>query len=442
MLEQFKRYISEKKLWDSSHHRLLLAISGGVDSMVLADLLKHVNVNFAFAHVNFGLRGEASDKDEELVKKVADAYGIPFYRYNPATTVYAQDKGISTQMAARELRYAWFEQLMKEEGYHYLLTAHHADDALETSLLNLSRGTGIKGITGIALKSDTIIRPLLFANKEEIVEYATSNGLEWREDASNASDKYVRNKIRHRVIPTLKKINPQVVTHFNLTTDRLEAAAYAFNEQVEKLKKEYVSQQGDVLHIDKQLLSLPQGLVFLQAILEPYGFQYPALKAHDFTNSGAVLSAETYVLLHDREALVLQTKQDFQPDFELLTIEKSQTALSTVFGKITISHHQEKPFSIERDKQVALLDADLLQWPLTLRVWERGDRFRPLGMKGEKKVSDFMIDAKIPVNLKNRQLVLTSADQIVWLVGHRIDDRFKVSDKTNSLVRIHFDGII
>ncbi|MEO9965007.1 MAG: tRNA lysidine(34) synthetase TilS [Reichenbachiella sp.] len=435
--QHFENYIRRQKLF-GPNDRLLLAVSGGLDSMVLAHLIRASGHTFAIAHCDFQLRQLASDQDSAFVQSYAKLNGISCYHKKFETQAYAKQQKLSTQLAARELRYDWFSELMKDKGFDYLLTAHHANDQLETMLYNLTKGTGVAGLRGIPVKIENIRRPLLFATREEIEQYAMQHNIEWREDSSNQDDKYRRNLIRHRVVPPLKEINPALERTLLNTSRRFDALEKLLLVECKRIKAKYM-----IKNLDNELLSLSWyeeskgGLAILTELLKGYGFnsnQCASISdAIDTQSSGKQFFSSQYVLGIDRESLIILPNDD-QPIVDLVINEQDEE-LSTAVANFTFEK-TETTDGWTKNRNEAYLDADKIEFPLKLRNWQQGDVFHPLGMKGKKKLSDFMIDEKIPVNLKSRVLVFESNQDIIWIAGHRIDDRFKITPKTKHVLII------
>ncbi len=435
MLDQFITHIREKKLLDH-HQRYLLAISGGVDSVVLAHLLKTTAIAFDMAHCNFQLRDEESDGDESLVKTLAKEMGVQVYAKAFDTLNYAEEKGISVQMAARELRYFWFHQLLDEKGYDAMVLAQHADDQLETILMNLMRETGIEGIYGMAERRERIIRPLLIFDKETIIKYAQTEKLTWREDSSNASNKYKRNYIRNELIPILKEGNPDVLTTMLQSFERLKDTGKAFfhfheNWLDQKLKKEGKYQYLEIT----DLKNTPGRKSLLYYWLRKFGFNYDQVEQLDQSihneGSGQSFLSLGFLLNVDRQALILGPIPQELLDHKIL---KETEVEFRVNDKAYHMMRLRPPFKLDKNSENAMLDQDRLTFPLTLRLWGEGDRFQPLGMKNFKKISDFLIDLKVPLIHKKNIHVLCSGEDIVWVIGLRIDDRFSVTTHTKNIL--------
>lgn len=436
MLQKFLQFIDNTQLF-KPENKILLAVSGGIDSVAMADLFYKAKFNFGIAHCNFGLRGEASDADELFVQKMAKKYKVSCHVNHFDTQGYAEKEKISTQMAARYLRYQWFNTLLTE-GFQYIATAHHQNDVLETLLLNLTRGTGIAGFHGIKAKSGKVIRPVLFADKEMIMEYIAENQLSWREDSSNESVKYQRNLIRHEVIPKLQQINPDLVRTIQNTVERVEAVENIFREQVQKLQTAILDYHGEDTYVAiADLLRKSEPALYLSEILKEYHFNYIQAKniiARLQEGAGKIFESPTHKVNIDRDQLVI-CPRSFTA-FQDVLISKEQKTYGDDRLSLQFSTEDKLEFKISREKNIAALDYDQLKFPLKLRKWKEGDWFCPLGMNKKKKLSDFMIDEKIPLNLKERVLVITSGKAICWVVDHRIDDRFKITDKTRKIYTI------
>ncbi len=437
MLEQLLNYIDKQKLWQPNE-KILVGVSGGIDSVVLAHLLSEASIPFAIAHCNFRLRGSDSDEDETFVKNLAKQLGVKIFVRQFDTKQFAERHSISIQMSARELRKAWFEDLKKTEGFDRIATAHHLNDSLETVLFNLTKGTGIAGLKGIPPQQGDYVRPLMFATRQMIKKYAISHGITWREDRSNETVKYHRNLIRHKVIPELKKINPALEATFIHSMEKIIAVANLFTEAVHEKRAVLLEPMRGGYRINKEkLLETHEFQIILYEILKPYGFNYSqtsGLVSAMQGQPGKIFESPGYLLTVDREYLFINPKEEMKNDQK--SIGQNMKEITTGRARLTFEKLKREAVTIDADRNTACLDYEKLEFPLVLRPWKKGDFFMPLGMKGKKKVSDFMIDEKIPLNLKNQVMVLQSGKNLVWIVGHRIDDRYKVTDKTRWIYKI------
>ena len=411
----------------------ILAVSGGIDSVVMAHLYAQSGYDFSIAHCNFQLRAEDSDKDESFVRALGEQLGVNVYVKHFETQKIANEKGISIQMAARELRYAWFNQLANEHGA-VIAIGHHANDVVETMLFNLAKGTGLAGLHGIKEQDGIFLRPLLWANKDEIERYAQQNNLGWCNDVSNESEKYMRNIIRRKVVPELKRINPALVNSSLRTAKRIRLAEDFMQYAISQLA--LVETRGEDVYLKKAgLEELPGKEAVLYQLLNVYGFSYDQVNTiiKSWAGTGAIFMAGKWVLNIDRDYLIL-SKHD-RAAVEVVIKEK-ETRLNVLSEKIIFNTFPILGYKISNDPAIAAMDYDRLTFPLTLRNWQQGDYFVPLGMQGRKKVSDYMIDEKIPVKLKSKLMVLVSDNEIVWLVGHRLDNRYKITKTTQMVYQV------
>lgn len=415
--------------------KILLAVSGGLDSTVLLDLAAKANLNFSVAHVNFELRGEDSKGDEYFVKELAEQYGVSFFVTRFDTLTFAKNRGVSKQMAARQLRYQWFEEIMRKEKIDLLMTAHHLNDNLETALLNFVRGTGISGMRGMPFQSNNLIRPLLLFRKEELEFYAKSKNLKWREDASNSSSDYHRNFLRHEVIPKLKEINPSLENTFLHNATRFNAEEELVKFAHQYLATQYVSQNNNQVIISKEVISQFHNKAgVLWELIKEYGFnvdQCELVMDSIFGQSGKQFHTNEFTLTVDRESFII-TKQSIEN--QLIEIRENDTSIELNNFELTLAETKNVEFSSSHLE--AYIDRECLKFPLFVRTWKNGDFFYPLGMDKKKKVSDFLIDEKISLPDKNKVLVMESENNICWVVGHRIDDRFKITDQTKSILHV------
>ncbi|TPE43663.1 tRNA lysidine(34) synthetase TilS [Pontibacter mangrovi] len=430
-----------------SHHlcqpesKILAAVSGGIDSVVLCEVLHQLKYDFAVAHCNFGLRAEDAEADQLFAKKLAKKYNVPFFTENFSTRAFAAQEKVSTQMAARTLRYEWFERVRQQEGYDYIATAHHSNDLTETILLHLTKGTGIAGLHGIPAKNGRIIRPMLAVTKDDIYEYVTERKLIWREDSSNETTKYQRNKIRHEVIPVLKEINPSLEETMQHTAERVSHAESIVAAYIENLREQSIKEAEGAVYVSLRPLQNATGLpLVLHELLRPFHFSYSVvLELAEALEgiSGKQFDSPTHTLVKDRDQLVLTPRN--LSSFGSILINEGDTAAEAGNLYFKIKYVDADKYKLNTKPHVAALDADQLKFPLKLRSWQEGDWFVPLGMNGKKKVSDFLIDKKVPANLKRQTLVLVSDQSIAWVVNQRPDNRFKVTDKTERVVEISLE---
>ena len=439
MLIEFTKYCQKEKLFKPDD-KILLAVSGGVDSVVMCELFYLAGYKFGIAHCNFKLRGEESDEDEKFVRDLADKYKAKFYLKTFETKKYAVSNGISIQMAARELRYKWFEELLKSENYKYIATAHHSDDQIETFFINILRGTGIAGLHGILPKQNNIIHPLLFSNRKRIEDFRKKNNLKFREDSSNISEKYLRNKIRHRIIPLLKDINPEFEQIINKNIERFRETEKIYASQIEKERNKIVEIQEDkIVFPIKKLKILDSLSTYLYEFLSPYNFSFHVVE--DIVAAlddipGKQFFSPTHRLIKDREELIITPKKHENHSVEQYTVnEKSiDKPVNLKIDKV----FSVRDFKIPQSNNIACLDYEKLKFPLILRKWKEGDYFYPLGLNSRKKLSDFFIDRKFSLLDKENAWLLCSGDKIVWIVGFRIDNRFKITKRTKKIFQIEY----
>lgn len=419
--------------------QLLIAISGGLDSVVLTHLCHELKLDIALAHCNFNLRGAESDGDEDFVLELADNLDLDVYIERFSTEEFAKDNKLSTQMAARDLRYNWFSELADSLHFDYILTAHHADDNLETFLINLSRGTGLSGLTGIPEINENIVRPLLSFSREELETYAKDHNLKWREDSSNASDTYLRNKLRHHVIPVLKETNANLIQNFQTTLEHLKDTTDIVEESLRAVAKRAIVDLDE----HKMVLDI---LPFKKAN-NPKAYLYEMFKDYGFTawddildlleaQSGKQVFSEQYRLVKDRTHLILTHRNDGvvkSSSNVSFMIEKAAINIQTPAGTLSFD---EAAAVVGHQSHVIFVDQSKLKFPLILRQWEEGDVFHPLGMKGKKKLSKYFKDEKLSLIAKENVWLLISEEKIVWVLNRRADERFKVTDKTSTIVKI------
>lgn len=440
MLERFQNYISDKQLFDKKD-KILLAVSGGVDSIVMMELFLVSGFDFAIAHCNFNLRGEESDKDELFVRELAKEKRVKCFVKGFDTYEFAVKNKLSIQMAARQLRYDWFETLVEQEGYLYYASAHHHDDQIETFFINLFRGTGISGLHGIKPKQAKLIRPLLFASRSDIESYAESNKVTFREDSSNKKTDYLRNNIRHNLIPVFQKIKPDFTDMMEKNIQRFSQAEKIYRNEIEAQKRRIIQvTKKEVKIAIAQVEKLKPIETYLYEFLSPYGYSFA--NTIDIVNSlksepGKKFFSNSHILIRDRDFLLIRKKENNQDKLikeYRIHIEDHfiSEPLKLKLDKFEISHD----FSFSEDRKIASFDFDKLIFPLILRKWEKGDCFFPLGMKNKKMLSDFFIDNKFSLFEKEDTWLLLSDDKIVWIIGHRIDNRFKVDKSTKNIFQI------
>jgi len=431
MLDKVKNFITHNSLFNKED-KLLLAISGGMDSVCLAHVLKKLGYNLELVHCNFQLRGEESKGDEKFVKHL----GIDL-EYEVKVKRFSIDKDKeSVQLQARNLRYDWFSKLQKENNA-CLLTAHHKSDVLETFLINLGRGTGLEGLHGILPKNTrNIVRPFLAVTREEIEEYCKSNRIEYREDSSNSSNAYIRNKLRHKVIPALKDIFPDIEERLWDTTTRVKESEDLLKANIALSWEDCITQSEGGMEINLEKVKTQKNPVF---------FLYESLKAYGFTKSmvhdlwsaklsGAKVQSAIHTLYKDRGMFILS--KTIHASSKTYKVGVKNAVIETEFGKIKVEVDANLPDLKSITKQECYLDSEKLHFPLILRKWEQGDKFKPLGMNGFKKISDFLIDKKIPLASKDSVWVLCSQEEIVWVLNHRLDDRYKVTPETEEVLKL------
>ncbi len=436
LLEEFEKYVAQNELFGHDD-KILLTVSGGVDSMVMMSLFAASGYRFGVAHCNFQLRGQESDEDEALVAEQARRYGVELFNRRFDTQGEMERTGESMEMAARRLRYTWFRSLCDEHGYNVIAIAHHINDSIETFFINMLRGTGLRGLTGISVQAGRIVRPLMFATRKDILDYATAHRIPYREDSSNRSTKYLRNKVRLGIVPMLREINPQFTTVMRRNISRLTDAQTFIDRSVELIRRDAMTEQGGLytLHVDRIDASLPLGYVVYEILNSMFGFKGDTVDAlcHALqqNNTGRRFYSREWVATIDRGRIVIGRIAD--EDTCMTQVE--QGVLRSYCG-----HYEycdiDMIDSVTTPDNVALVDADKLRFPLTLRRWQQGDWFVPFGMSGRKKVSDFLIDAKVSMAEKSRQFVLLSGDDVVWVVGRRADDRFRLTRQTENVLKI------
>lgn len=433
--EVFRNTVSSCRLCLKTH-RVLVAVSGGKDSMALLHLFLEEGYAVEAAHVNFRLRGNESDEDENLVARFCRERAIPFHTRSFDTRAFAEEKGLSTQMAARELRYAWFEELAGERKLDRIATAHHLQDNLETLLMNFTKGTGPRGLTGIPVRTGRIIRPLLHAAPELIMAYLEQHGIAWREDRSNREDHYHRNRIRNRVIPLLKVINPGLEHTFEVNLERFRDLDIIFGESLEHFEATHCK-TGDEIQIPLEALSHTPGIaLILEEFLKKYGFnRQDALQVLKVSETGKKILSPTHRLIRERNYWLLTGREESRGTETEIPGEGVFRAGNRL---LSVSFCDTAPPDYS-DPSSAWLDADKVSWPLRIRPWKDGDRFVPFGMKGSRLVSDYLKDRKVSASEKKDQWVVENASGILWLAGHRIADPFRITASTKKVLHLKLE---
>ena len=413
--------------------KVIVGFSGGADSITLLHILHRLGYDCLAAHCNFHLRGAESDRDEHVAAEFANHLGIPFLVTHFDTEGEAKARGISIEMAARNLRYEWFEQLRQAHHADSIAVAHHQDDSIETMLLNLIRGTGIAGLTGIKPRNRYVVRPLLCLNRAEIEQYIAAHNLSFVTDSTNLEDSYTRNKIRHHLLPLLETFNPAIRSSLLQTADNLNEVANIYHAHIKKAEQEVFDPDRGAIDI-AALKSLPSPEAVLFELLRNYGYNKDDIREilHSTENhSGKEFYSHDYRLVKDRDYLLLTKKPHGQP--EEYPIHQEDTHISLPLNLDITYITNEQGTEIRKDPAYAFLDADRLSFPLTLRRWKSGDRFVPFGMQGSQKLSDYFNNNKFSIPQKENTWLLCSGDKIVWIVGHRIDNRYKITTQTKTI---------
>ncbi len=435
IIERVQQFIEQQNLF-THNQKLIVGVSGGADSVFLIHALHQLGYDCIIAHCNFHLRNEESDRDAFFVKSLAEKLNFPLHIIDFETEKYASEQKISIEMAARELRYRWFAGLKEKEGAAYIAIAHHSDDVVETFLINMTRGTGIHGLTGIKPKKEDIVRPLLALSREEIMGYLQEKNIPFVEDSTNKESIYTRNKFRNQVIPLLQTINPSFCESILQNIGHLQQAETFIADQLSAIKKELFVEKENAYYISIEKLKQENSPIFiLYELLHPYGFQASVI--NDIYCgldgiSGKQYLSEKYRILKNREWLILSEKRTENPI--IYNIRDTDTDINDPI-KMTITYEENKPdFMIIKNKRFCYLDADKLIFPLEIKKWEKGDSFVPFGMKNRKKVSDFFIDQQFSILEKEQTWLLLSGGEIAWIVGERSDDRFKINRITKKIM--------
>ncbi|MBT3547130.1 MAG: tRNA lysidine(34) synthetase TilS [Flavobacterium sp.] len=436
MLKKFKHHLHQNFPF-LKDGRLLIAVSGGIDSVVLVHLCHQLNLNFSLCHCNFNLRGQESDDDEAYVKNLAKNLQIPVYTTSFETEKYAKENKVSIQVAARDLRYAWFYELLENKHYDYVLTAHNTNDNLETFIINLTRGSGLEGFTGIPPINNKAVRPLLAFSRDDITLFAIKNEIVWREDKSNARIKYIRNKVRHKVIPTLQEINPHVLESFQNTLEYLNESQSIICDATKNISEKIVTYENDLLKLNcKKLTELSNKKAYLYQLLHTYGFTaWNDVVDLISGQAGKQVFSKTHRLLKDRNFLILTTNTKNITEKGPFLIKETSTEISHPIN-LTI---QETSDGIPENKHQIIINKDLVSYPLSLKKWHHGDAIYPIGMTGSKKISQLFKDKKLSLLDKEKIWLLCDAkDTIIWVIGLRQDRRFTVNKTTKNRLKISF----
>lgn len=439
MVSAIKQFIVNRNLCDTNH-RILIAVSGGIDSVVMLDLLLKVGYDISIAHCNFKLRGDESDEDEDFVVELAKKYQVELFAKSFDTGEYARKNKCSIQEAARELRYEWFDELVKINKIDRIAVGQHLDDQVETFFINLFRGSGVKGLKSIPVKRGKVIRPLMFTSRKEIEDYAKENRLEFREDSSNKSDKYLRNKIRRKLLPVLADVNPSYQDDITKSLKYLEEDNQIMQSLLSDWRKEIIGKDSGNLKIK---ISTIKDLSHLKTfyLLKDFGFSRDVsdqiTESLQSQKSGKLFYSTTHQLLIDREFLIL--KEIGVPEgYDTYLIEDNQKQINEPVHLVVNKQAVDHTFKINEDASFAYFDVDKITFPLTIRRWKTGDRFMPFGMTGSKLVSDYLIDAKINRFDKENVWVMLSGGEIIWLIGYRSSDCYKINEDTKTILEINF----
>lgn len=435
--QKVQSFIEQEHLL-SPNAKVLAALSGGADSVALLHILRALEYNCVAVHCNFHLRGEESDRDEAFVQKLCAKLEIPLHITHFETIKYAQENRLSIEMAARQLRYNWFYEILKQENAEAIAVAHHADDNIETLLMNLTRGTGLKGLTGIPVRNEKVVRPLLCLERKTIDAYITDNKLEFVVDSTNNENEYLRNKFRNVLLPLLEELNPAVRNTLYNSIERFRGTYDIYARAIDTIRQQILKKENDYVSIDIALLKQQANAeTVLYELLQDFGFHADTISNIACSldgQAGKVFFSEHFRLTKDRDFLIVeQYEQKSEASFFInVNYSENDSPIPIQLKKLL----QDEYFLLSKDKNCVHLDLDTLRFPLELRRWKAGDSFYPLGMKQQKKVSDFLIDEKVSRPDKENTWVLLSDNNIVWIVGHRIDNRFKVRPKTCQILEI------
>ncbi len=435
--KKFKKYILENHLFEKKD-KLLLALSGGCDSVALFHLLIKYNYHFSAVHCNFKLRGKDSDKDEQFVTDLCKRYDIQLFKTSFNTTEYAEQNKLSLEEAARNLRYDWFEEVRYRNNFAFILTAHHLNDKIETFFINLIKGTGIKGLRSILPKNDKVVRPLLFAERKEIKKFCQNNNIQYRTDKSNNDTNFLRNKLRHQVVPVFSEINPKFSESMNKNFQILSELENIYQEYIQENINNIVSYRNNLYYIDLEKLlqsSAPISLMF--EIIRSFGFNSARneliFKSLNTLQTGKIFYSDTHRILKTEKFLIIDKKK-YSDNNTLYITEKLN---NNDIPELSFSILKKIPEILKTDSDTVLIDFEKIRFPLIVRNYSEGDFFFPFGMKGKKLLSDFFTDKKINLFERERIKLLTTADnQIIWIIGLRSDERFKITKHTQKVLQI------
>jgi tRNA(Ile)-lysidine synthase len=439
--EKFIQFFKERNLLQG---KFLAAVSGGVDSAVLCELCKQSGIQFTIGHCNFQLRGQESERDETFVRSLGEKYAVEVFVKRFDTNAFAEEKKISIQEAARDLRYGWFVELKKEKGFSFTLLAHHADDNIETLLMNFFRGTGLQGLTAMPeenLDEKFFLRPLLDVRRKEIIEFAQQNNLQWMEDSSNASSKYTRNFFRNELLPAIKNVYPQVEENLLGNIERFKKTNVLYQASIEELKRKVCEQYASEVRIPVLKLMKYQHTSLIYEIIKDYGFgekQVGEVIKLAGADSGKFIENDQYQVIKHRNWFIIAPKASIAGT---IAIEEGMEKVCFSSGQLELKTISKEKFHLDKKESVAQLDSKHIEYPLLLRKWKQGDYFYPLGMRKKKKLARFFIDQKLPKNQKENIWVLESNKKIVWILGMRIDDRFKITESTKEVLSINVTSL-
>ena len=443
LLKKLEHHVNSKALFKKENH-LLIALSGGADSMVLAHMCHALNYSITLAHCNFQLRGEESERDQQFVEKYAQQIGLPLEVKVFDTNEYIEKNKLSVQEGARQLRYQWLNELAEKISDEkklltYILTAHHADDQAETVMMNFFRGTGLKGLTGIPEKNGRVIRPLLTFRKADLLDYAMNHDIQFVEDSSNLTSDYTRNLLRNEILPTLENVYPKIKENLLDNANRFRSVLALYEKALKPLLNRIVHQKGNEWHISIRELFRHNNTSLIYEIIHPYGFTEAqigeVIKLKDAAVGSYIMAPDTrYRLIKDRLKFILAKPQEASS--ELIVLEHDQPKISYPDGVLLVSPSRVDKLQTQAISDAIQVDAGCVVYPLILRKWKEGDYFYPLGLGKKKKVARFMIDKKFSKTEKEKLWVLESQSRIIWLIGHRLDDRFKVTERTKSILKI------